>query len=137
MTGFDSDPGISPLRGLRILVVEDEMMIAMLMEDFLGEFGCTVVGPAASIAKAMPLIATAAIDGAMLDMNLAGKAVYPVADELARRGIPFIFVTGYGDRELRGDHNGRPRLPKPFRRQELQQTMTRVFAATSEQNKMK
>lgn len=131
MTGPDGEPKVSPLQGLRILVVEDEMMVAMLMEDLLEGFGCTIVGPAASIAKALLLIAGEAIDGAMLDLNLAGHSVYPVADELARRGIPFIFVTGYGNQELPDDYNKRPRLPKPFRRLELQRLMTETLAVNS------
>lgn len=132
MTASDGEPTIAPLQGLRILVVEDEMMVAMLMEDLLELFGCTIVGPAASIAMALRLIAAEAVDGAMLDLNLAGHSVYPVADELARRGIPFIFVTGYGSQELEGDHNDRPKLPKPFRRLELQRIMTATFAPVSE-----
>ena len=124
---------VVPLQGLRILVVEDEMMVAMLMEDLLEGFGCTIVGPAATIAEALLLTAAEAIDGALLDMNLAGRSVYPIAEELARLGIPFVFVTGYGDQELPGDYNNRPRLPKPFRRLDLQHIMTATFAPTGEQ----
>lgn len=116
-----------PLEGLRILVVEDEMMIAMLMEDFIEEFGCTIVGPVANIENALLLIRTEAIDGALLDLNLAGNAAYPVADELAGRAIPFIFVSGYGDQELRSEYNERPKLPKPFRRTDLRHVMTTTF----------
>lgn len=128
MTASDIEPTIASLQGLRILVVEDEMMVAMLVEDMLEEFGCTVVGPAPSIASALRLIAAETIDGAMLDLNLAGHAAYPVADELARRGVPFIFVTGYGDQELHAGYNNRPKLAKPFRRLELQRIMTATFA---------
>jgi CheY-like chemotaxis protein len=117
---------------LRVLVVEDEMMLAMLMEDFLEEFGCTIVGPAASIDNALRLITTEKIDGAMLDLNLAGVAAYPVADELARLRIPFVFVSGYGNQELRDDYNDRPRLPKPFRRLDLQRIMTATFLTVRE-----
>jgi CheY-like chemotaxis protein len=136
MTVSDNEP-IAPLQDLRILVVEDEMMVAMLMEDLLELFGCKFVGPAASIPQALLLISTEAIDGAMLDVNLAGHSIYPVADELARRGIPFIFVTGYGNQELEGDYNYRPRLPKPFRRLELQRVMLETFAVNSEQEGVK
>lgn len=132
MSGFDGGSTIAPLRGLRVLVVEDGMMVAMLMEDLLEEFGCKIVGPAASVDKALALIATEAIDGAMLDLNLDGHDAYPVADELARRGLPFIFVTGYGDQELRGGYNNRPRLPKPFRRPDLKRIMTETFTSISE-----
>ena len=132
MTVSDNEPKIASLRGLRILLVEDEMMVAMLEEDLLEMFGCKLVGPAASIAQALLLISTEAIDGAMLDVNLAGHSIYPVADELARLGIPFIFVTGYGSQELEGDYNYRPRLPKPFRRLELQRVMIETFVMISD-----
>ena len=132
MTVSDSEPKVSPLQGLRILVVEDEMMVAMLMEDMLQLFGCTIVGPAASTAQAFVLIETEVFDGATLDLNLAGRSVYPVADELARRGIPFLFVTGYGAEELRSDYTNRPKLPKPFRRLDLQHLMTMTFARVCE-----
>lgn len=107
------------------------MMVAMLMEDFLEEFGCIVLGPAARIDKALLLIGTAAIDGAVLDVNLAGDAVYPVADELTRLHIPFIVVSGYGDQELGTRYNDRPRLPKPFRRLDLKRIMLTTFAPVS------
>lgn len=132
MTASHNEPKVPRLQGVRILVVEDEMMVAMLMEDLLGDFGCTIVGPAGNIAAALALIGAEPIDGAMLDLNLAGHEVYPVADELARLGIPFVFVTGYGDRELRGGHNHRPRLPKPFRRLELERIMTETFVMIAE-----
>lgn len=128
MTMPDIEPKITPLQGLRVLVVEDQMMVAMMMEDLLDSFGCATVGPAANIAKALALIATERIDGAMLDLNLAGHAVYPVADELARLGVPFVFVTGYGDQEVRGDYSDRPRLAKPFRRLDLLLIMETTFA---------
>jgi CheY-like chemotaxis protein len=118
-----------PLQGLRILVVEDEMMLAMLMEDFMEEFGCTLVGLAANIDTALQIIRTESIDGALLDLNLAGNVAYPVADELARLDIPFIVVSGYDNQELSGGYNDRPRLPKPFRRLDLQGAMTRAFTS--------
>lgn len=125
------EPKSEPLQGLRILVVEDEMMVAMLMEDFLEEFGCTIVGPVATIDHALRLIASDAIDGAMLDLNLGGNAVCPVAQELARLRIPFLFVSGYGDQYMNGSYNDRPRLSKPFRRLDLQRIMTETFAPVS------
>jgi CheY-like chemotaxis protein len=125
-------PKTEPLQGLRILVVEDEMLVAMLMEDLLEAFGCRVVGPAASIDNALRLIMNEKIDGAMLDLNLAGNAAYPVAHELARLHIPFIFVSGYGDQELSGGYNDRPKLPKPFRRLDLQRIMIETFTTVPE-----
>jgi CheY-like chemotaxis protein len=132
MTAFDGEPMIAPLRGLRILVIEDEMMVAMLMEDLLEGFGCTIVGPAGSIDEALRLITTEAIDGAILDLNLAGAESYPVADELARRDILFIFVSGYGNHQLKGEYDNRPRLPKPFRSLDLQRILTATFVPSFE-----
>lgn len=127
MTMSGAGPMTASLQGMRILIVEDEMMVSMMMEDMLDSFGCEIVGPAANLAEAVRLAATAAIDGAMLDLNLAGKSVYPVAEELVRRDIPFVFVTGYGPGELGSDYKDRPALRKPFRRAELQRIMTDSF----------
>ncbi len=80
--------------GRRILVVEDEALIALEIEEALVEHGFAVLGPVSTIAQAMAA-AGAELHGAVLDLNLAGELTYPVADALARRGIPFIFVTGY------------------------------------------
>lgn len=117
------------LIGLRVLVVEDEMMVAMLIEDFLEAFGCTIVGPVARIADAIRLASTEAIDVAMLDMNIAGQSIYPVAEELAQRDIPFIFVSGYGAEHFRGEYKNRPKLSKPFRRLDLQRILTATFGS--------
>ena len=84
------------LKGARVLIVEDETMAAMMLESVLADLGCTVVGPVESVAKALSLVETQAVDGALLDVNLGGELVYPVADALAARGVPFVFVTGYG-----------------------------------------
>lgn len=120
-----------PLVGLRVLVVEDEMLVAMLIEDFLEEFGCTIVGSVASIAEAIQLATTEAIDGAMLDMNINGQSIYPVAEQLAQRNIPFIFVSGYGTEQFRSEYKNHPRLSKPFRRLDLQHILTANFAPTA------
>jgi CheY-like chemotaxis protein len=96
-----SSPGQQPpdLSKLRILVVEDEMMLMMLIEDALADAGCRPL-IASRIPKAVALSETEAIDCAILDVNLAGEDVYPVADVLSRRDIPFIFSTGYGTDSL-------------------------------------
>lgn len=107
------------LAGRRVLVVEDEVLVSMLIEDVLAELGCEAVSTATRVPQALDLVSREAFDIAILDRNLAGQAVYPVADELARRGVPFIFATGYGDRGLREDYKERPMLQKPFRLDEL------------------
>jgi CheY-like chemotaxis protein len=106
------------LHGRRILVVEDEALVAMLMEDELANAGAQVVGPACSVDEALGLIEQIACDGglnaAVLDMNLEGAAVSPVADRLAALGVPFVFATGYGEGCDRGAHAAAPILAKPF-----------------------
>jgi DNA-binding response OmpR family regulator len=111
------------LRGRRILVVEDEALLAMLAEDELLGAGARVVGPAASVAEALRLIEAAAAEGglsaAVLDVKLAGETVSPVADRLAALGVPFLFATGCdGDFCRRSDgatdHGAAPVLRKPF-----------------------
>jgi CheY-like chemotaxis protein len=106
------------LGSLCILIVEDEMIVAMVLEDMLAELGCDVL-KAARVAKAIHLICTSAIDGAILDVNVAGDEVYPVAHELQERGIPFIFSSGYGAGGLPTEYRDRPTLSKPFLREEL------------------
>ncbi|WP_174284695.1 response regulator [Sphingomonas bacterium] len=99
----------------RILVVEDEPLIAMMLEDFLEILDKDVAGTADSVASALALIQTGNVDAAILDVNLrGGEKSAPVADALAARGIPFVFATGgSADSEL-GLHSDRPRLQKPF-----------------------
>ncbi|WP_437795863.1 response regulator [Sorangium sp. So ce693] len=101
------------LEGLRVLIVEDEPMIASSLEDVLTDLGCVVVGPALNMKDAMRLARAAEIDGASLDVNIAGEKVYPVADILSERGIPFVFLTGYGKAGLRESDLSRPVLQKP------------------------
>ena len=99
---------------LRILVVEDEAMIAFFIEDCLVGFGHHVVGPASRVGRALSLIKTEEFDLALLDVNVSGEEVYPAAVELRSRGIPFIFLSGYGSRGLREEWKGSPMLEKPF-----------------------
>jgi CheY-like chemotaxis protein len=82
--------------GLRILIAEDEALVAMMIEDIVTDLGCTVVGPAASVARALALIDGERLDGALVDLNLGGEHARPIAEALVARGIPFVFVSGYG-----------------------------------------
>ncbi|RWX78705.1 response regulator [Neorhizobium lilium] len=104
---------------LRILVVEDEMTIAMLVEDMLTELGHQVIDLAMRLPYAAELARTAAFDLAILDINLDGRKSFPVADILKERGIPFIFATGYGAAGLDAAYVGYPVLTKPFLVQDL------------------
>ncbi len=103
------------LAGKRILVVEDEMMLAMMIEDLLINLGCEVVGPVASVAAALSLAGRERLDGAVLDINLGSETVYLVADTLKRSSVPYVFVTGYGPGGLDSRHRGHPTIQKPFR----------------------
>jgi len=106
---------MSPLVGRRILVVEDEMLIAMVVEAVLDGAACQIVGPFGRLAQALKSAENDAIDAAMLDVNLNGEQVFPVADALLARNIPFLFVTGYGAGGLPPRFKESPTLTKPYR----------------------
>jgi CheY-like chemotaxis protein len=112
-------------RGWLILVVEYEALVSMMLEEMLTDLGYEIVGPATRVAKAIELIDQEKIDGAILDVNVAGEQVYPVADALARRGIRFAFVTGYGNAGLARLYADRPTLNKPFSLAELDALLRR------------
>ena len=118
----------SQLAGLRVLVVEDEMMVSMLIEDMLTDLGCQVVGPASRLDEAMELAATSELDCAVLDVNLGGQPIFPLADLLRERGRPFAFATGYGDAGLREVDRGTPVLQKPFREGDLARVLGELRA---------
>jgi CheY-like chemotaxis protein len=109
--------------GLRILLVEDEIMVALLLEDMLSELGHAVIGPVSRIDKAVEMAQEETLDLAILDVNLDGKEVYPVAEALDARGIPFVFSTGYGNGGLHAAYRDRPTLSKPFLRRDLLQAL--------------
>jgi CheY-like chemotaxis protein len=117
-------PGSS---GLRVLLVEDENLVALLLEDMLAELGHTVVGPVARLDKALEMAQREPFDVAILDVNISGGEVYPIAEALAARGIPFVFSTGYGKKSLPAPYSDRPALQKPFQRHDLQ----KLFAELS------
>ncbi|HEY2706543.1 MAG TPA: response regulator [Caulobacteraceae bacterium] len=113
--------GVDPLAGLRLLVVEDEALVAMQLEDMLDELGCVVVDVAGTVSRGVALAADEAVplDGAILDVNLGGEKVYPVAERLAERGVPFVFCTGYGLSGIAGEFAHVPTLAKPYNQRQL------------------
>jgi CheY-like chemotaxis protein len=119
------------LHGLRMLIVEDEAIVAMLVEDMLAEMGCEVVDVVASVNRGLEVLERTpqAIDAAILDVNLGGEKVFPIADRLARLGKPFIFATGYGRAGLEGRFEDRMVLAKPFRRQDVETLLAAAIAA--------
>jgi CheY-like chemotaxis protein len=103
------------LQGRRVLVIEDESLVAMLLETILEDMGCVVVGPESNIDDGL-IAATgeASLDAALLDVNVAGREVFPVAEALRARGVPFVFSTGYGEAGLPEHWRGHPTIQKPF-----------------------
>jgi DNA-binding response OmpR family regulator len=112
------------LEGIRVLLVEDEYLVASLIEEILEIAGCIVTGPIPRLAQAVDAADRETCDAAVLDVNLAGERIYPVADILSRRNIPFVFVTGYG--VLPGEYANRPRLCKPFKMADLLDTLSDI-----------
>lgn len=108
-----------PLEGRSILVVEDSYFVAMSMKRILADLGAAVLGPAASVDDAMSLLERVECDGAVLDVNLGDETAQPVAELLASRGVPFIFVTGYSDPDLPEDLRMKPRVSKPIQPNDL------------------
>jgi len=123
-----TDPA-SPRTGRRILVVEDEFLIRMLLEDMLTDLGYDLVGMAGRVDEAAEMAQTKDFDLAILDVNLDGQDVYPVADVIGNRGLPFMFVTGYGGRGLPDNYRNRPTLQKPFQLDELKRMLAQLLPA--------
>ncbi len=113
----------------RVLVVEDEMMIAMMVEDMLTDLGHEVVGVAPNLKQALALAASAQIDVAVLDINLGGgERSFPVAQLLRDRGVPFLFATGYGTLGLEAPFQDTVTLKKPFQISDLGKAVEAVTA---------
>ena len=107
------------LSGRRVLVVEDELLVLMMIEDMLADLGCESVTVATTTEQALALICAQVFDAAMLDMNLNGNSSHSVAEALVARGVPFVYATGNNDRDLRDGYRDRPVLKKPFEFEEL------------------
>ncbi|HEY2132782.1 MAG TPA: response regulator [Acetobacteraceae bacterium] len=118
-------PGLS---GHRILVVEDEVLIAMLLETALEDAGCVVVGPYSRLSEALAAAARDDFDAALLDVNLAGEKVFPVAELLAERKIPFLLLSGYGDKATPPEHADWPTHGKPFNTDELMLVLSQMVS---------
>jgi CheY-like chemotaxis protein len=119
---------LTRLQGLRVLIVEDETIIAMLLEDILTDAGCVVAGKARSVAAALDAVETLQFDVAILDVNLRGRRVDPVADALMDRRLPFIFATGYGEAGLAERFRSITVLQKPFEPTPLLEMLAREIS---------
>jgi CheY-like chemotaxis protein len=113
----------------RVLVVEDEYLIRMLLEDMLADLGYAVAAAVGNMAEARDHAGNGDFSVAVLDVNLDGEEIFPVADILAGRGLPFVFVTGYGERSLPERYSNRPALQKPFQAEQLEAALAGLLAA--------
>jgi len=116
------------LSGLRVLVLEDEMLVSMLIEDMLTEQHCVIVGPFAAVSEALVAARAEAFDFAVLDVNVGGVKAYPVAETLAARGIPFVFLSGYGQSAMPPDRPDWRVCSKPFRDEQLVEIIAQQLA---------
>lgn len=117
------------LGGFRVLVVEDQYLIADEMRRTVAALGGTVVGPCPTVEDAIATLNTEKVDFALLDLNLRGQQVLPVADELIRRGIPFAFATGYEDWVIPAEYRNHPRIEKPASKVALRKIVETALAA--------
>jgi CheY-like chemotaxis protein len=124
-----ADPNDDVLTGVRVLVVEDEAAISMLLEDMLLDFGCSVVGPAARLSTALEMASQEIFEVAILDVNVAGEPIYPVAEAIAQRDLPLVFSTGYGGAGIREPFRDRPVVQKPFSQADLKRTLIGAIRA--------
>jgi two-component SAPR family response regulator len=120
------------LLGKRILIIEDEFFLALCVGQVLEEQGCAVIGPATSVQEGLDLIEKTKVNGAILDINLNGEMVYPVAKELMDRNIPFIFATGYRPLDLPSFYDDVPRLEKPIETGLFIRTLKKVLGEGAE-----
>lgn len=123
-----TSPGLA---GRRVLVVEDESMVTMLLQDFLEDMGCAVVGVASRLKEAMEKIDSLTFDVAILDVNLNGQQTLPVAQALLASGRAVVFATGYAATTVPPEFRAVPILQKPFQQQDLERAMRAALAASS------
>ena len=117
----------SELGGLRVLVVEDMLLVAEEISEKLRSWGCEVIGPVPRLDRAMPLVQETPLDGALLDVNLGGEPCFPLAAALDARGVPFLFLTGYDSSAMPPEFQTVPRLRKPLVNSDLARGMTERF----------
>jgi CheY-like chemotaxis protein len=120
----EAKPGVrpdrTPISGNRVLLVEDEVLVGIMMRNALSEFGFQVIGPLNSMAEATAAVRNEDFQAAILDVNLKGELIYPLADMIAARGVPFVFVTGYGAESVERRFSDVPILQKPIELDRLQ-----------------
>jgi CheY-like chemotaxis protein len=115
--------GNDNLAGVRIAVVEDESLVSMLLEDMLGDLGCTVVAAASELGEATAKLSSTAYDAVILDVNLNGARTFGIAEMLTQNGTPFVFSTGYGADGIPEHLRAIPIMSKPFSRREVEKAL--------------
>jgi len=120
----------SPLEGLRILVAEDDYLIAMEMEATLQSLGCTVVGPARSVREIEEIAGKTALDGALLDVNLRGETIDRALPALVDRGVKIVLSSGYEEKALAARYQGLALITKPYTDAALREICARVFVTS-------
>lgn len=122
---------LSDLTGLRVLLLEDEALVAMLAESMLEDLGCQVIGPAMRNAQAIALAESGQpIDAALLDVNVHSETAFPAAEALRRRGVPVAFATGYGQAGLPPEWADAPTLQKPYALDQLREVLGTLMGRT-------
>ena len=120
----------SPLARKRILVIEDSPVVGPFTADLLTELGYEVVGPAPNMTIARELIDGAAFDAALIDVHIRGERVFPLCEALDERGVPFVLTSGYADWSMPGKWKDRPRLPKPYSIEQVEDALAAVLDDT-------
>ena len=118
----------APLIGLKLLVIEDNYLIASLLKQILISAGCIVSEPIPELVQAEDAARHGDYDAVVLDINLHGVHVYPVSDILSDRSIPHLFLSGYSHQNIPIKYSGRPKLGKPFRREQLLDAVSRLVS---------
>jgi CheY-like chemotaxis protein len=119
---------MTELSGLRLLVVEDELLVALALEDILTDFGCELVGPVSRIEEAEPLAESEALDGAVLDVNVRGRNITSVVERLRARQIPVVICSGYSETTgLPSLLHGLPQVSKPYDKESLRRALAKAF----------
>jgi CheY-like chemotaxis protein len=115
------------LNGRRILVVEDSPVIGPFTADLLGELGCEVLGPAPNMAAARELVEAGEFDAALIDIHIRGERVFPLCEMLEAQDVPFVFTSGYADRQMPEKWEDRPRVQKPYTLEQIEKALSALF----------
>ncbi len=126
--GAKQSQGVTLLQGLRILIVEDQSLVAMELQDYLEQAGATIVGPVGRLDRAVSKAESEKLDAALLDVDLHGERCWPAADALSDRGVPFVFTTGFSMGIVMPERFAeRPTLTKPYREEDVLAALSKLL----------